>query len=75
MERVNVRTGAATDGRFDRIVVQRFANATQRCGRINHPPPQRLANRTLAHSTRAPVVWRARGARGRAISEPLRRRT
>eukprot|EP00974_Lingulodinium_polyedra_P039702 3809270-Lingulodinium_polyedra.AAC.1 len=36
---------------------------------------QRLAMRTPAHSTRAPVFWRARGPREYAVSEPLRQRT
>eukprot|EP00974_Lingulodinium_polyedra_P097810 9481284-Lingulodinium_polyedra.AAC.1 len=52
--------------------MQRFDNAAQRCGRVDRPPSQRLANRTLAHSTRAPVFWDARGVRKRA--EELRRR-
>eukprot|EP00974_Lingulodinium_polyedra_P046261 4433290-Lingulodinium_polyedra.AAC.1 len=48
------RTAAAADGRCDRIVAQRFTSVTQRCGRIDRPRPQRLANRTLAYSMRAP---------------------
>eukprot|EP00974_Lingulodinium_polyedra_P058248 5610672-Lingulodinium_polyedra.AAC.1 len=55
----DLRTTAAADGRFDRIVVQRLQNATRRCGQIGRSPPQRLTNRTRAHSTRAPDNWRA----------------
>eukprot|EP00974_Lingulodinium_polyedra_P092193 8933901-Lingulodinium_polyedra.AAC.1 len=38
---------------------EELENATQRCGPIDRPPPQQLANRTLALSTRAPENWRA----------------
>eukprot|EP00974_Lingulodinium_polyedra_P024396 2361763-Lingulodinium_polyedra.AAC.1 len=31
----NLRVVAAADARFDRIVVQRFANVAQRCDRID----------------------------------------
>eukprot|EP00974_Lingulodinium_polyedra_P043971 4221361-Lingulodinium_polyedra.AAC.1 len=37
--------------------------------------PQRLANRTFAHSMRAPDNWCARGMCKCAVCEPLRRRT
>eukprot|EP00974_Lingulodinium_polyedra_P062537 6037560-Lingulodinium_polyedra.AAC.1 len=43
------------------VVVQRFANAAQRCGRIDRPLLQLLANRTFAYSMRAPGKWRAHG--------------
>eukprot|EP00974_Lingulodinium_polyedra_P071007 6872754-Lingulodinium_polyedra.AAC.1 len=39
------RAVAAADSRFDRICVQRLTNVPQRCGWIDRPPPQRLANR------------------------------
>eukprot|EP00974_Lingulodinium_polyedra_P125992 11196602-Lingulodinium_polyedra.AAC.1 len=39
-----------------------FTNPAQRCDRIGRSPPLRLANRTRAHSTRAPENWRAHGA-------------
>eukprot|EP00974_Lingulodinium_polyedra_P001540 144165-Lingulodinium_polyedra.AAC.1 len=42
----------ATSGRFDGVFVWRLKNATQRCGRIDRSPPQRLANRALASSMR-----------------------
>eukprot|EP00974_Lingulodinium_polyedra_P003346 313596-Lingulodinium_polyedra.AAC.1 len=38
----------------DRIIAQRVANAAECCGRIDGLQLQRLANCTLAHSTRTP---------------------
>eukprot|EP00974_Lingulodinium_polyedra_P053270 5117710-Lingulodinium_polyedra.AAC.1 len=45
MERASVRfvATAATDGRFDHTIAQRFANATQQCGRMSRPLPQSRA--------------------------------
>eukprot|EP00974_Lingulodinium_polyedra_P014620 1415719-Lingulodinium_polyedra.AAC.1 len=54
------------DGRFDDIVSHGLANAAQRCDRINRSSLQRIANRTLAHSMRAPTHWRARVERAGA---------
>eukprot|EP00974_Lingulodinium_polyedra_P133015 11223996-Lingulodinium_polyedra.AAC.1 len=33
----DLRAVAATDGRFDRVIVQRLQNVAQRCGRIDGP--------------------------------------
>eukprot|EP00974_Lingulodinium_polyedra_P019296 1863107-Lingulodinium_polyedra.AAC.1 len=63
----DLRAVAVASGLFDRIIVQRLQNVTQWCGWDRRPPLQRLANRTLKHSMRAPEKWRARGVRGRAI--------
>eukprot|EP00974_Lingulodinium_polyedra_P018388 1777573-Lingulodinium_polyedra.AAC.1 len=51
--------------------------ARAQCTPIRNLQTWRLqfANRTLAHSMRAPISWRAHGVRGRAINKPLRQRT
>eukprot|EP00974_Lingulodinium_polyedra_P005969 564826-Lingulodinium_polyedra.AAC.1 len=60
------RAVAAAKRRSERIVVQRLARAAKWCDSIHRAPSQRLANRALACSMRAPENWRARGLRERA---------